>query len=113
MRLIHELFTKGHSFIEYPFRVVWIEGQAGNPVQPRILISVSKRYHKKAVTRNLLKRRIREAYRKNKESFCERLKVTSGNLNFGLLYISHEIMDYRRIEQKIILVLQRLIAKGE
>lgn len=41
--------------------------QEDSPLHPFLFsVSVPKRIHKKAVSRNLLKRRIREAYRKNK-----------------------------------------------
>lgn len=68
-KIIQELFTKGSSFYLHPFKVILLLNPDQTTVQHQILISVSKRFFKKAVDRNLLKRRIREAYRKEKGGF--------------------------------------------
>lgn len=68
-KIIQELFTKGSSFYLHPFKIILLLNPDQTTAQHQILISVSKRFFKKAVDRNLLKRRIREAYRKEKEGF--------------------------------------------
>ncbi len=55
---------------------------------PRLLISVPKRHFKRAVKRNLLKRRIREAYRRNKPSLP---------VDMMLIYLPAEVLDYGSI----------------
>lgn len=47
------------------FRYCWV-AQEDSAAPARILVSVPKRFFKRAVKRNLLKRRIREAYRVQK-----------------------------------------------
>lgn len=98
---IQELFTKGSSFYLYPFKVIFsINDDA--PVH-QILISVPKRNFKKAVLRNKLKRRIREAYRLNKH-----LLDTSVKYQIAYIYTSKELLEFNDIERKLIVILERL-----
>lgn len=58
----------------------------------RIMVSVSKRFFKRAVKRNLLKRRLREAYRRSKG-----LLTFPGGCDLMLIYNTKEIIDYKDI----------------
>jgi ribonuclease P protein component len=75
--------------------------------ETRVLFSVSKRHFKKATDRNLLKRRIRESYRLNKN----RLSTSGNSLHLGFIYSAKEIRDFHFIEEKLILGLERLTEK--
>ncbi len=110
---IGRLFSEGEDFFIYPFKVVYktIPEASDYPVQ--LLISVSKQKFKHAVKRNRVKRLIREAYRKNKSIVYEQDKGDESTLLAGLIYVADTIMDYRQIEKKIILILQRLKNRDE
>ena len=66
----------------------------------RILVSVPKKYFKRAVKRNLLKRRIREAYRTQKD-LCQ---VTGADLLFQ--YDSYEILSFAEIQDIVATILK-------
>lgn len=111
---IERLFADGNGFNLYPIRAVWIfsiKENVGSPSQ--VLISVSKKKVKKAVTRNLLKRRIREGYRLNKSDFYSFLTKNNIDCSLALVYIASDIALYSEIEKKIILILKRLESEYE
>jgi len=110
---INRLFEEGDSFFKYPFRVFYLKEQTNEPGLPKVLISVSKRHFKKAVDRNKIKRRIREAYRKNKTPFAGWCINNRATVLLGLIYTGKTILSYAEIEKKIILILQHLIEQDE
>ncbi|AIM36047.1 ribonuclease P protein component [Sphingobacterium sp. SG20118] len=71
VKLIDTLFHKGSSFVCYPYRVVFYSPKDDNHLvlentASQVIISVSKRRFKRAVDRNLMKRRMRECFRLQK-----------------------------------------------
>ena len=108
-KLIDELFHSGSSFLLYPFRVVWLKHPLPAEVPVQVLINVPKRRFKKAVHRNLIKRRIREVYRLNKESeLYHFLGSHSAQLLLGIQYVANDIAEYDFIEKKFKLALIQL-----
>lgn len=97
--LISRLFKDSQSFIAYPLRVAWIElSHADAPAQ--VVISVPKRVFKTAVSRNRLKRQIREAWRLHKHLFYEKRSVQP-RVAMLLMYIAKEPLPYSEIEAGI------------
>jgi len=74
----------------------------------RILISVPKRYFKKAVMRNLLRRRIREAYRKNKVPLTEYLIKNEKHMDLAIIWSSPDPADYGQIEESVKELIRKL-----
>ena len=104
-KIIKELFDKGSSFYLYPFKVVHIpNADTSTEAQNQVLITVSSRQFKRAVDRNKIKRRIREAYRTQKEI----LKVRSEKGVFSFIYTAKEILPYADIKTKLFLVLEKI-----
>lgn len=102
---ISELFRDSNSFFIYPFRVVWRESLEERKYPVQIAISVGKKRIKRAVNRNLLKRRIREAYRLNKEDLYKALE--NNKIDVMLIYMISEIKDYSEIEKSVIRIIEK------
>lgn len=113
-KIIDLLFEKGASFAFGPIRAIALEVEqeptSGIPVQ--VLIAVPKKNIPKAVDRNKLKRRMREAYRKNKNYLIGLGKNGGKSLALALIYTDKKVRPYSVIEEKIILSLQRLVNKS-
>ncbi len=104
-KLIGQLFKQGRSYKAYPLRFVYLPLPATD--RDQVLFSVPRRNFKKAVDRNLLKRRMREAYRQHKHLIT--YKPGEGvHFLLGYIYIAREIQSYKRIETKIVESLYRL-----
>lgn len=90
----------------YPVKVVFLETVSNDDYPAKAGFSVSKKNFQKAVKRNLLKRRMREAYRINKSGFYENLKEKKLDLMF--IYVARDILPFVTIEKSIKTILERL-----
>jgi ribonuclease P protein component len=110
-RVIGRLFQRGstevNTFYLFPFRVLYIIEKESPPSLPQVLFSVSKKSFKKAVDRNLIRRRCREAYRLNKASLLA-LSTESRPSYIAFLYLAKEITSYDVIETAMKQSLKRL-----
>ncbi len=129
---IGRLFTQGEAFLVYPVKCTYrfrspaeepaaseaVEASGekrGGVCRNRMMVIVPKRNHRRAVVRNLLKRRMREAYRLNKSvlSAAEGSAVAAAGFSAGVdiafSYIAKgEPADFRTVERAILSILNKL-----
>ncbi len=75
----------------------------------RILVSVPKKHFKRAVKRNLLKRRIREAFRLQKDMLQDGLP---SRYDILFTYVDNEIADYGTIRAAVAAILSEIRRQG-
>ena len=115
---IRRLFTEGRSGFVYPFRYMVLVENVEQPADAEnsaenhdeksveVMFSVPKKFHKRANKRNLLKRRMREAYRLNKIMLYE--KSTGVNVDLALVYSTKDILSYKTIEHAVRRILEQV-----
>lgn len=103
---ISDLFEKGETFLVYPIKVVWAFSQEDQESPVRIAFSVSRRNFKKAVSRNRIKRKMKEAYRLNKHIINSLL--TEQKIRCIMIFIAREDLPYDVIAKGIRSALVRL-----
>jgi ribonuclease P protein component len=108
-KIISSLFENGNIFYTSLFKVVWFNSPVQLPVQAQVTFSVSKKGFKLAVTRNLIKRRLREAYRKNKRTLYNHLASENLQIVFIVILKGNTVPDYFTIEKGICEIMKKLI----
>lgn len=90
----------------YPFKCVYSVENICDTEEPivKILVSVGKRYSKRAVARNKIKRRTKEAYRLNKSIIyddAQVLTIENKQVKLAFIYISKKEEEYSTIEKGV------------
>lgn len=101
-KILGRLFTDGQSGFVFPFRYYW----QAVPVEEEeysvaMLVSVPKKMFKRAVKRNLFKRRTREAFRQEKTNAVERCAAAGLRLSVAFVYSSREEVEFGKIRSSV------------
>jgi ribonuclease P protein component len=99
-KTISRLFKEGEGFLVYPLRISWVRQEEGEQELPPVqfALSVPKRRFPKAVDRNRIRRRIREAYRLHKDLLYEELSEMEPRYAVMAIYVGKEELPYAIIE---------------
>jgi|TARA_B110000967_G_scaffold200382_1_gene236118 ribonuclease P protein component len=106
--VIKEMFYNGKSFTTSSFRLVWKQDDNEVKVNLKSIIVVPKKRIRLATKRNIIRRRMNEAYRLHKIEFENILKDRKLKLSIAIIYQNVKILPYSSIEDEIKLILERL-----
>lgn len=98
---ISKLLAQGRHASVPGMRFLYMN-ETGND-HARLLISVPKKIFKRAVKRNLYKRRIRESWRRQKQ-----LLNVEGGIDILIMYSSKELLTYEEIYTGIGLIIEKI-----
>ena len=110
-KVIEQLIHGSHTqkLVKYPFIFIWKEHPNKTDYPVQILISVSKKYSKKAVERNRVKRQIREIYRSRKHKLYEDLQVKNKQLALIVFFIGKGSVSFTSMEESFEKLIGKLI----
>lgn len=119
------LFAKGKTFLHYPLKAtVLVERVADSTPRGEVtllgMFMVAKRNHRRAVVRNLLRRRMKEAYRLSAQELRRAVEggvVGSGEgvglrISISWAYVSREKLDYNTISDAVTHINQKIVDRA-
>ena len=106
-KIIEKLFLEGKTIFVFPLKIIYIETTLPSEYQVQAAFSVGKKIFKKAVARNLIKRRMREAYRLNKNELYG--KLGEKQIAVFFIFTGKTVSDYKEVEVSVKKGIKKLI----
>jgi ribonuclease P protein component len=108
---IRELFNNGMKFRHHPIGLFYQieEGKFEDGVSMKMGVTVGSKHFKKAVQRNLLKRRIRESYRLQRTELWKYLSNSPLKLSLFFVYTEQTEVGYDKISSSMKILLDKCL----
>lgn len=111
--VIDRVFAKGKRLLISPILFFYLPEFNKKSQVLRSVIVVPKKKVKLSVKRNAIRRRMIEAYRKNKYLLEEELTIKGNKINIGIVFHARNQIPYNILEQKMILGLKNIKKRYE
>ncbi len=108
---LNNVYTHGKHLHIGNFKLIFIEVPQSHQPACRVVFSVPKKSFKKAVDRNLIKRRMREVYRTNKHLIYQHLTKKNKQLHIYLIYTTKQIIEFEELQLNLLQALKLLATK--
>ena len=107
---IEALYRENQRIVSYPLKCYYSFSERKETESPvRVAFTVPKKSFKKAVERNKIKRRMREAYRLNFQKILEKyISQNDKQLKLFFIFIGKKMVEYKDIETNLIAILQKI-----
>ena len=104
---LQEIFTAGKTFTIFPVKIFFqFSDEQDSAVKAGV--GVSKKYFKKAVDRNYIKRLLRETYRTEKIPLHNQLSTSNKKLKVFFLFVDGNLPEYILLQQKMNIIIDKL-----
>lgn len=110
VKAIEKLFATGESFIKFPLRIVYAlsdERRSDDNAPCRMVVSVPKRRFKHAVSRNRIKRLVREAFRHEKSIIAQ--ADVEQCIDIAFIFIDNDLPTQERINHAVSAAMSKIV----
>ncbi|MDD2550100.1 MAG: ribonuclease P protein component [Bacteroidales bacterium] len=109
---IEQVFASGQSIFTYPIKALfYVSKPSPSTACCQALFVVPKRKFKRAVSRNAIRRKMREAYRLNKQILTQWCLESNVEVKIVFLYVASDLLEFVQIQESIIKIMQQLAQK--